>query len=432
MQLYKGIRQGVAFIPLLVTLGLSALGLFLTLSPIIHDINSAALMRGYFEVRTSETATAVLTALLTGLISITVFGFSMMIVVVNQAASIYSPKVVQALSSEQSNQYILGFDLGTIIFTLIVMMHIDNEKADGGIPEIAIFVSMLLAITALILFIKFINNISNSVRINNIVQMLYDRTRKSIKHSSRHLSPSKEIPTDNWRAYNAAHAGFFQMIRRNSLVNHLRELDLVLKVLPKPGTYYLRNEPLFCVNRDIDEETVQDLRDNFLTYHGENISDNHMYGFRQLREVAVKSMSPGINDPGVAILCVEHLTELLCLALDRENENTICDDEGEVRVILSTFDFESLFKISFVPIKTYGKRDYNVIGALLRAVGQISRWDHGRKFKHLLNKFALDVIEEARESITSSIEVDALNERIGSLNTSGYFQMELMRSAQSR
>ena len=424
--------HGVALIPLLVMTGLIILALFLTLSPVAQRFDSYEFNSGYFEVRTADTANAVLTGLLTGLISITVFGFSMMIVVVNQAASNYSPKVVQTLSSEKSNQYILGFDLGTIIFTLIVMMHIDNQKVDGGVPQVAILINMILAIIALILFIQFINNISNAVRINNIVNMLSKKTRKSIEHSRKEGTPSNNIKTDGWNTYDAGHAGHFQMIRHTPLLETLEKLDAVLQVLPRPGTYYLQNEPLFCINKKLDEETAQKIRNNFITYHGERIEENPMYGFRQLREVAVKSLSPGINDPGVAILCIEHLTELLSMDLDRQEQYAICDGNGDVRIIINTFDFPSLFEISFVPIKTYGKRDYSVLSALLHAVRQISLHDRARKMKHLLNRFAMAVIEDARDSITSQMEIDSLNERIAHLNKDGYFDLEPMNSSKER
>ena len=397
------------------------LALFLTLSPLVSSINSFVYSGGYFEVRTSETARAVLTSILGGIISLTVFGFSMMMVVVNQAASNYSPKVVDTLISQRSNQYILGVNLGTIVFALIVMMHIDNRKADGGIPELAILVAVMFAIYCLLLFVRFINNISNAVRINNIINVIYRKTRHSITHQNRnHVVPEK-TDISNWTMYTAGHSGYFQLLRSNSILEILGKEDAVLKVLPLPGTYYLRHEPLFAVSKALRRDVVDRIRASFVTYNGEPISENPVYGFRQLREIAVKALSPGINDPGVAILCIDHLAELLSMELDRQPEYSIKDAHDKLRIIRPEYDFAALFELSLLPIKHYGRSDFVVLGSLLHAVYQVALADTGRRVRTLLSSFTTSLLELSKERINDTAEQDVLKRRFDEMRKLGYF-----------
>lgn len=142
----KSVIHGVAFLPLSITLFLTIVTLVLTLSPGLQTLNDVVGTHGFFEVKEADTVRAILSSLLTGMISLTVFGFSMMMVVVNQASSNFSPKVVETLSLKRSNQVILGIYLGTIVCTLIVMMQVDTAEAAGGIPQVALLVNMLLAI----------------------------------------------------------------------------------------------------------------------------------------------------------------------------------------------------------------------------------------------------------------------------------------------
>ena len=101
LKFYKSITQSVGLVPLVITIVIAVIGIALTLLPFFQSLDSRAITGGFFEVRTPETARTILGSLLAAVVSITVFGFSMMMVVVNQAASIYSPKVVETLSAQR-------------------------------------------------------------------------------------------------------------------------------------------------------------------------------------------------------------------------------------------------------------------------------------------------------------------------------------------
>lgn len=430
LQIYRSIVKGVAFVPLIVMLVLTVLALILTLSSMVREISSFVYSGGYFEVRTSETARAVLTSIVSGMISLTVFGFSMMIVVVNQAASNYSPKVVETLSSQRSNQFILGVNLGTIVFALIVMMHVDNQKADGGIPELAILVAMILAIYCLLLFVKFINNISNSVRINNIIKFIFKKTKQSIESNHKPNRKALSVETEGWIQHNALHSGYFQLVRTKPVLEILKKHDARMKIIPLPGKYYNAHEPLFLLDRKLDDDIADLVRSQFVTYHGEPISENPMYGFRQLREIAVKALSPGINDPGVAILCIDHLGELLSHQVGEKKGYAFFDEDDAPRIFMDQFDFRSLVELSLLPIKSYGKRDYIVLTSLLHMVSQICDDEAHTEVRNTLQDFANAVVIEADKNIWDTLERRIVNQTIKTTKKSAELDLPLLKEEQ--
>ena len=154
LQAYKSIIHGVAFLPLLITAVLTAAGLILT-----GQSEEGSGLPENMRVNTVETARVLLGSILTGVISLTVFSFSMMMVVVNQASSNYSPKVVETFINERFNKVILGIYLGTIVFTIVVLMHLDGQQGSEAMPHLAILVNIVLGILTAILFLAFINNI---------------------------------------------------------------------------------------------------------------------------------------------------------------------------------------------------------------------------------------------------------------------------------
>ena len=154
-----------------------------------------------------------------------------------------------------------------------------------------------------------------------------------------------------------------------------------------------------------------------------------MYGFRQLREIAVKALSPGINDPGVAILCVEHLAELLSRSVGRKAEYAIAGGDGHPRIFLKEYDIHALLDMSLLPILTYGRRDDAVLNALLSSVYQLAQNEKAGPLRRHLEKLADAIICAADESVRGEIQRTLLASRVDEIRKTGYldFRAELRK-----
>lgn len=427
VKFYKRIIHGVAFVPLIITFGFIIFGIFLSIIQRETESSGISLIH-LTEVKKIETARIILTSILTGMISLTVFSFSMMMVVVNQSSSNFSPKVVEAFMNNRNNQYILGFYLGTIIFTLLAMVQLDSEKLTNGIPKLSLIGSILFSITSILLFVQFINNISNSVRIGSIIERLYKKTKKSLKNGNEFRYSDQKEPQENWICYKANRNGYFQVIRIAKLLKILEKEDLILKVVPLPGYYFTKLSPLFYLNKNIsNEKTLEAIRNNFITYTGEDVSENEFFGYRQLREVAVKALSPGINDPGIARICIDYLGDLLATWMTKEQKNIVIDKEGKARIILNKYDFTTLIGICFTPIKAYAKKDYTVLIALLKTIHDLSYYDGSTERKQALIDQVNSILEEADQNIHNSLERKYINSTIKELNQSRIFSFPMLK-----
>jgi uncharacterized membrane protein len=151
-----------------------------------------------------------------------------------------------------------------------------------------------------------------------------------------------------------------------------------------------------------------------------------MYGIRQLREVAVKALSPGINDPGVAILCIDYITELLSVWMQHMKGDSFKDNDGNVRIIMNRFPFPEMLEISLVPIKVYSKRDYTMLISLLNSLHNLSMSDYEKVWKELFTYYAESIIADAKDEINNKLEQDAINTAITKLNITGYFNLSLL------
>ncbi|HEX8548573.1 MAG TPA: DUF2254 domain-containing protein [Cytophagaceae bacterium] len=426
---YKRLIHGVGFIPLLVTIALIMVGIVLSVIEGTHSGEFA--LQAFVEVRSVETARSILNGILGGMISLTVFGFSMMMLVVNQSSAIYSPKVVDTLINVRSNQYILGIYLGTIIYTLMTMVLLDSENTDHGVPDLNLISNIILSIICIILFVKFISNISNSVRIGPIAERIYLRTKEALADDKRFKYDDDHIiETEHWKAYPALRSGYLQIVKIEKLLATLIKEDMILKVIPLPGSYITARTALFALNKsDLREGLLEDLYCCFITYTGEDILENEFYGFRQLTEIAVKTLSPAINDPGVAKICIDYLGDLLSDWVVEGKKQIITDPRGNPRIILNKYNFKSLLELSFTPIQVYGKKDYTILVALLRTLYDVSLYDESGKLKFAINHQAKAIVEDGEQNINNFLEREILNAQVAQLNGSGYFILPLLKGA---
>lgn len=278
----------------------------------------------------------------------------------------------------------------------------------------------------MMLFIKFINDISNSVRIDTIIEKIFQTTKASMLKFGKFCHQGNGGSPEEWITCSANHSGYFQVIRIRPLLKLLRKKDVKLAVIPLRGQFYTARSPLFRISSQIDDESLDEIRAHFLVYSEEVIFENFMFGFRQLSEVAVKALSPGINDAGVARLCIDHFGELLRLYLQEENKCWIVDKSGKERIIIHQYSFLEILDCSITPIKPYSAKDYTIIICIMKAFENVSLYDDSRSKQSMLNRHVVSLLQDAKEKIRNFIERERINEVSCGLNSGGYFRLPML------
>ncbi len=127
-------------------------------------------------VNGTDSARMVLTTIIGGVISLTVFSFSMVMVVLNRTSASFSPRVLPQLVAQKFHQIVLGFYMGTIVYSLILVVKIDSDE---NLPSLGILLAMIFAIISLGLFIYFIHSISEAIQVDNILSQIFKKTQRA-------------------------------------------------------------------------------------------------------------------------------------------------------------------------------------------------------------------------------------------------------------
>ncbi|HEY1020836.1 MAG TPA: DUF2254 family protein, partial [Flavisolibacter sp.] len=147
---------------------------------------------------------------------------------------------------------------------------------------------------------------------------------------------------------------------RDGLVTLLKKHNAQLSFLHPLGRHLIESVPICLVSTEkgaADEDLKKDLLLHIFLTKEESIDDNFTYGLRQLTEVALRALSPGVNDPGTAINSLHALADLLAFRLTHHPSNTISDDKGILRITTAEPTIEQVIGHVLLPIWDYGKKD---------------------------------------------------------------------------
>ena len=317
----------------------------------------------WIKLKDPSTARTLVSVVAAGLISITVFSFSMVMVVLNQAASQLSNRILDKLVGNRLHQFIIGFYIGNIIFALLLLTAIRDIESGIYVPALSTYLLILLSVISIFLFVLFLHFITQSIKYTTIIRRISSQTLTLMKKSCLlEFKPDIESK-ERGQPVVSQTSGIFEAFDQQRLVNLAVDNDCIITLRYPPGDYVLENSPIAnvyrkngAVTRDLENAIVSNI--SIVTEPTEDLF--YSSGFRQLSEIAIKALSPGINDPGTAAMSLQSLFSLLAYRREHFPDNNIRDENGKVRVITNELSFEELFERYILPIWDYGKNDRTI------------------------------------------------------------------------
>ncbi len=375
---YKETINSIAFYPALISLGfllLSILMLELDFSETGKHLKSRL---SWLSLRDASTARSILTTISGGIISLTVFSFSMVMILLNQAASQMSNRMLDSMIGNRFQQIILGFYIGTIVYSLFLLSTIRDITSGISVPALSIYLLLLFTVVDIFLFIYFLHYVTQSVKFETIINRIHKKTLHTLQH---HCCTEKaNIFTPDEKKAQIIYmpsSNYYQGFIKPSLLRFAEKHDVLVQILHPPGSYLLEGSPLLIVSgeKKLHREDIDELVVAIDLYSGQPIDKNSYYGYHQLAEVAIKALSPGINDPETAVLSIHALTDLFRFRLFNYLPLTLAGENKVIRVAMKELSFEELFVECFYPIWNYGKEDRYIQNSLLQMMEQLIQCD---------------------------------------------------------
>ncbi len=402
-KIYRQVVYSIGFYPFLISAAfffLAWLSLYAEDFEIVSDFKEKV---PHLIIQDRETARVILATLVGSILSLTVFSFTMVMVVLNQASSNFSPRLLPGLISDKGHQMILGVYIGTLTFCMIILISLGAYGVDSTSFGLSTMIAASLGVLCVGLFVSFINSISKAIQIHNIIGRITDFSLKKLEHQSKLKSydDNDESKLPNTKELNTDRTGYFRGFDVALIEETLKDKDILVEILAYKDQHVWKDDAILKYTGSLSDEELNALQARIDISSNHHESNSSTGGMVQLMEVAVKAMSPGINDPGTAKIVISKLGILMNKALEIPGKVLLTDKDCSVRVVGRNISGETLMRMVIQPIRLYSKKDVSVLGELIQALKFLER---NQKILPEIRKAVTDELKALQHDLEINID----------------------------
>lgn len=403
------------FIPAVMTFvatGLAFLMLYLDQRVLAgHEITRWWLFEGG-----AEGARGVLSTIAGTMITVATTAFSITIVALQLASTQFSPRILKSFTSDRGNQLVLGMFIATFAYTVIVLRSVRSELDDQElfVPSVSITLGILLAFVAIGSLIYFFHHAARVIQASVVIERAAQDTFNliGVRLTQEQACPSEGMSQvmarDDLVEIAADRSGYLTYIDTGALVKTAEKHGLVLTVATQMGAHVLSRAPLATVPaaslRGLGPDDLEAMEDTvrraFVIEMERTSKHDLLLGFRQLSDIAIKALSPGINDPTTATTAIDRMGEALSRARDLRSETRFLPAPGgRGGVRETTIGLSQFLDVCLPQLRHYGAADVIVISHLLGVLGAIARGSAPDTFSLIAAQGRL-IVDASSEALT--------------------------------
>ncbi len=376
----------------------------------------------------AEGAASVLGTVAGSMITLAGVVFSMTLVALSLASSQLGPRLLRNFMRDTATQVVLGTFVSTFLYCLLVLRTIRRVDEIAFVPHLSVTLGVLFAVVSVGVLIYFIHHVSVSIQANEIVarvgtELIAGLNRLFPEHIGRGAPQIPKQPPDldfldafdrEARPVESGGDGYVQFIDAEALMALAIQEDVVIRLERSPGQYVVAGCPLLLVwpgNRVVDL-----LRDRvnsaFVLGNQRTSGQDFEFAVNQLVEVAVRALSPGLNDPFTAISCVDQLGAALCRLATRDRPSPYRHDEqDQLRVIARIATFSDITDAAFNQIRQYSGSSAAVMIRLLETIGVVAGFAQTMEDRATLSRHAEMIVRGARDGLSEAEDRKTVEER---------------------
>ncbi len=373
------LRSSLFFIPMLCVIGAIILGeAMLVVDALVEGIDPRL-------TATVDSARTVLTTVAGATLTFAGIAFSVSLLLISLASSQYSPRVVHGMFRDPFNKRVMGLVIGTFTYCLVVLRAVRSSLEEAGeaiVPSVSILLAVVLGIASILSIVAFINHGAHSMDVSKILH----RVTAEVLAQADNAWPEDDgshAPGDSGAKKPSLHEGAVAVrFTDHGWVQNV-DYDRLLTLFPPgsqvrldtfAGKYAIRNTPICHYWPPlVDDDALCDaVRAAVMVGETRTLQQDLAYGVRQLADVALKAMSPGINDPTTAHDAVCHLGTVLADLLSRvPPAQRRTGDEGQVLLVPHATTHVELVGLAFDEVRIASAEQPTVLIYLLEVLRQV-------------------------------------------------------------
>jgi uncharacterized membrane protein len=329
----------------------------------------------------TSAAGSLLQVVATGAVTITTLTLSLTVVALQLASQQFSPRLLRDFARDRVTKQVLSVFTATFAFAVTGLRGLSSTRP---VATLVCLGAALLALASFAALLFYITHITALLRVDTMMKRVHDEADRAIDDFYRRYDdpPSRspdELDLDRSRAVvvTSSGSGFVRVVESETVLRAAQEHDAVICIEVRPGDHVTRGVPVATAwgrgARPLPRELCDAVRRSVVLSYERTIDQDAAFGLRQLEDIAVKAMSPAINDPTTADAAVGHMADLLVRLTGRQLGAALHEDEhGAGRVVVPDRDLQYYLDLACGQLRRFGAAEPTVLISLLRMLRDVA------------------------------------------------------------
>jgi uncharacterized membrane protein len=349
-------------IPLQVSL--AAIVLFaLTMVPDVLDAYGVIHIPSWLTMGSIDDARAILSAMMGAVATVLALIFSVALLVLSMVATLFGPRLLYRFLQDWVTQVTIGLFMGTFVYVCLCFLVTHQDASSRFVPQLSLLTSWVLVVGSFAFLVYYSHRIATSIQNPDMIARVVDDLYPAVVGSRERADGegTGAVPDDDALLRRAdagasvpcPKSGYLQHLDHGALVAAARDAGALVVLRFRPGQFVLRGEPLASVVPASEGRRLEPAIDRYVAIgRHRTLTQDSEFGIAQIVEIAIRALSPAINDTFTGVACVDWLADaLLVLAEKPPLEGNWYDTTGELRVWTPAVRIDRLVKLAFDQIR---------------------------------------------------------------------------------
>jgi uncharacterized membrane protein len=343
--------------------------------------------------------------------------FSITIAALSLAAGQMGPRLLRNFTQDRGNQATLGAFLATFSYALMVLRSVRAQEEGTFVPHLALSVSILLAFWCVAMLVYFVGHMASRINVDTVVELVSEDLRSAIMRLTTQDEMTAAPPDDFWAdalPVTDDRRGYLQHLDQSVLADWAAQRNTAIKLLVRPGDYVFPGAPIAVVKPlAAGVGGIQQAIKSTTGLSAERTSSADLeYTIRQLVEVAVRALSPGINDPLTAVSVLDRLGTCLCDMVGRSLPTGVWLKDGKTSLVVPGVDYDGLADAMFHMIRQNAAGSVAVLIRMVDVLAAVASCEPRPDRHSTLARHAKLVVDDARRTVGNSSDLHDLLGRL--------------------
>jgi uncharacterized membrane protein len=345
--------------------------------------------------------------------------FSITIAALSLAAGQMGPRLLRNFTQDRGNQITLGAFLGTFSYALVVLRSVRTQDEGVFVPHLSLCVAIILAFVCVATLVYFVGHMAGRINVDTVIQLVSEDIHAAVQRLTSHKRQPPPPPAEFWHEAEPvldARRGYLQQLDDDGLADWAAEHKTAIRLLVRPGDYVFPGAPIAIITPPVEGAGAAIQNATALGPQRTGSADLE-FAVRQLVEVAVRALSPGINDPHTAMSVLDRLGATLCDLVPLYLPNGISVRNDSAVLVVPSIDYDGLVDAMYHMIRQNAVHNTAVLIRLLEVLTAVVSCERDPQRRATLQRHADLVLGDSDRGIATPGDLNDVHKRYEEFGT---------------